>query len=166
MKTSIVTFALLVASPLLSFAGGNTSIVELAKVTSIKIEAERIIIVGSGMLRKRVMSDAEHANDTAFGQPALWFHAKVKNCEFEVIPYHLRSDVKGVPGPDPKNITPAMKAQSEKWWKGTLGRAKEIRVGDAITISFQREKMTITSVYITHIVGSGSMRVRKAAKDK
>jgi hypothetical protein len=166
MKTSIVTFALLIATSQLSFAGGNTSIVELDKVTSIKIEGERIIIVGSGMLRKRVMTDAEHANDTAFGQPALWFHAKVTNCEFEVIPYHLRSDVQGVPGPDPKDVTPEMKAQSEKWWKDTLASAKEIRVGDAITISYQREKMTITSVYITNIVGSGSLRVRKAEKDK
>ena len=166
MKTSLVTFALLIAAPQLSFAGGNTSIVELDKVASVKIDAERIIIVGSGMIRKRVMSDAEHANGSAFGQPALWFHAKVSDCEFEVIPYHSRSDVKGVPGTGPENITAESKAQSMKWWADTLVSAKEIRVGDAITIAYQREKMTITSVYVTNIVGSGSLTVRKGEKDQ
>jgi hypothetical protein len=37
-------------------------------------------------------------------------------------------------------------------------------VGDAITIGYQREKMTITSVYVTN-VGSGRLRVRKGEKD-
>ena len=120
MKTSLVTFALLIAMPQLSIAGGNTSIVELDKVTSIKIEAERIIIIGSGMLRKRVMSDAEHGDGTAFGQPTQLLYAKVTDCEFEVIPYHSRSDVQGVPGPDPKDITPELKAISMKWWADTL----------------------------------------------
>jgi hypothetical protein len=152
--------------PQLSIAGGNSSIVELDKVTSIKIEAERIIIVGSGMLRKRVMSDAEHGDRTAFGQPTQLLHAKVTDCEFVVIPYHNRSDVKGVPGPDPEDMTAEMKAQSMKWWADTLASAKEIRVGDAITIGYQREKMTITSVYVTKIVGSGSLRVRKGEKDQ
>ncbi len=88
------------------------------------------------------------------------------DCEFEVIPYHIRSDVKGVPGPDPENITPEMKARSMKWWAHTLARAKEVRVGDTITISYQREKMTITSVYVTNVVGSGGLTVRKAKKDQ
>ena len=165
MKTPLLTFVLLIATPQLSIAGGNTSIVELDNVSSIKIEAERIIIVGSGMLRKRVMSDAEHGDGTAFGQPTQLLYAKVTDCEFEVIPYHSRSDVKGVPGPDPKDFTLEMKAKSRRWWADTLASAKEIRVGDAITISYQRERMTITSVYVTNIVGSGSLRVRKGEHD-
>jgi hypothetical protein len=166
MKTSLLTFAFFSVTLFHSFAGGNTSIVELDKVTSIKIEAERIFIVGSGMVRKRVMSDAEHGNDSVFGQPAVWFHAKVTDCEFEVIPYHMRSDVEGVPGIDPENVTPEIKAKSMKWWAGTLAKAKEIRVGDAITIVYQREKMTITSVYVTNIVGSGSLSIRKGVKEQ
>jgi hypothetical protein len=67
--------------------------------------------------------------------------------------------VKGVPGPDPDKITPEEKAMSLKWWAGTLAKAKKIQAGDAITIGYQREKMTITSVYVTHIVGSGSLSI-------
>ena len=59
-----------------------------------------------------------------------------------------------------------MIAQSMKWWADTLVHAKKIKVGDALTIGYQREKMTITSVYVTHIVGSGSVRVSKPSKDK
>jgi hypothetical protein len=95
MKTYLLVFAFITATLQHSFAGGNTSIVELDKVTSITIEAERVIIVGSGMLKKRVMSDAKHGDGTAFGQPTQLLYAKVTDCEFEVIPYHIRSDVKG-----------------------------------------------------------------------
>ena len=59
MKTSLLVCALLFATLQNSRAGGNTSIVELHKVSSIKIEDERIVIVGNGMIRKRVLSDAE-----------------------------------------------------------------------------------------------------------
>ena len=157
MKTTLLTITVLIATISCSLAGGNTSIVDLDKVTSIKIEDQKITIVGSGMLRRRVMSDAEHGDSTAFGQPTQMLYAKVTECTFEIIPYHLRSDVQGVPGPDLDKITPAEKARSLKWWADTLAKAKTINPGDAITIGYQREKLTITSVYVTHIVGSGSL---------
>ena len=53
MKTPIIALSILLGSLQLSHAGGNSSVVELAEVTSIKIEAERIIIVGSGSLSVR-----------------------------------------------------------------------------------------------------------------
>jgi hypothetical protein len=165
MKTSLLIVTFLTAMLQLSFAGGNSSIVDLDKISSIKIEAERIIIVGSGMLRKRVMSDAEHGDSSVFGQPAQMLHAKVTDCEFEIIPYHKRSDVAGVPGSGPDHMSEEMKARSMKWWADTLAGAKEINVGDAITIGFQREKMTIISVYVTKVVGSGSVTHKKAMKE-
>ena len=51
-----------------------------------------------------------------------------------------------------------LKEKSKEWWAGTLANAKQIKEGDAVTIGFQREKMTITSVYVTNVVGSGSLR--------
>ena len=165
-KRTLLTLLAFITTLQVSLAGGNTSIVNLDKVSSIKIDAEKITVVGSGMLRKRVMSDAEHGNDNAFGQPAQWFHAKVTDCVFEIIPYHHRKDVEGVPGPDLDNLSPEEKKQSMTWWKDTLKSAQKIRVGDAITIGYQREKMTIVSVYVTHIVGSGSLRRQANAEDK
>jgi hypothetical protein len=159
MKTTILTLALITSLMQLTCAGGNTSVVDLKKISSIKIEENRITIVGSGMLRKRVMTDAAHGDSTCFGQPTQMLHAKVTDCIFEIVPYFVRSDLKGVPGPDPKNITPEIKAMSEKWWAGTLDVAKKIKVGDAIEIGYQREKMTLTSVYVTKIVGSGSLKI-------
>ena len=79
-----------------------------------------------------------------------------------MVPYHIGDDIEGVPGPSPKNMTPEMKAQSMKWWAGTLADAKKIKAGDAITIGFQREKMTITSVYVTHVIGSGSLMLKES----
>ena len=159
MKTTILTLALITSLMQLTCAGGNTSVVDLKKISSVKIEENRITIVGSGMLRKRVMTDAAHGDSTCFGQPTQMLHAKVTDCIFEIVPYFVRSDLKGVPGPDPKNLTPEIKAMSEKWWAGTLDVAKKIKVGDAIEIGYQREKMTLTSVYVTKIVGSGSLKI-------
>ncbi|MGJ8695583.1 MAG: hypothetical protein ACSHYF_04650 [Verrucomicrobiaceae bacterium] len=143
------------------FGGGNSSVVELDKVTSITIEEERVVIVGSGMLHKRIMSDAEHGDASAFGQPAQMVYAKVVDCTFEVVPYSSRRDVSGVPGADPDRLTEEQKARIKKWWEGTLADAREIQVGDAVTIGYQEEKMTITGVWVTHIVGAGSVKVRK-----
>ena len=159
MKTTILTLALITSLMQLTCAGGNTSVVDLKKISSIKIEENRITIVGSGMLRKRVMTDAAHGDSTCFGQPTQMLHAKVTDCIFEIVPYFVRSDLKGVPGPDPKNLTPEIKAMSEKWWAGTLDVAKKLKVGDAIEIGYQREKMTLTSVYVTKILGSGSLKI-------
>lgn len=159
MKLPILTLALITSLIQFACAGGNTSVVDLKKVSSIKIEENRITIVGSGMLRKRVMTDAAHGDSTCFGQPTQMLHAKVTDCIFEIVPYFIRSDLKGVPGLDPNTLTPEMKAMSEKWWAGTLDVAKNIKVGDAIEIGYQREKMTLTSVYVAKIVGSASLRI-------
>ncbi|MDB4802059.1 hypothetical protein OAG92_07400, partial [Akkermansiaceae bacterium] len=62
MKTIILTVSLITSLIQFSLAGGNTSVVDLDKVTSIKVEGNTITIVGSGMIRKRVASDAKHGD--------------------------------------------------------------------------------------------------------
>ena len=166
MKSYILTLVIITSLLQFVFAGGNTSLVDLKKVSSIKIEDHKITIVGSGMLRKRVMTDTAHGDSTCFGQPTQMLHAKVTDCVFEVVPYFVRDDLKGVLGPDSRNLTPEIKALSEKWWKGTLAVAKTIKIGDAIGIGYQSEKMTLTSVYVTKIVGSGSLNIKKVAQAK
>lgn len=161
MTKLILTASLIFAHVQLCLAGGNSSVVDLDKVTSIKIEENKITIVGTGMIRKRVMTDAKHGDSTCFGQPTQMLHAKVTDCTFEVVPYHVNDDLKGVPGPSPGNMTDEMKAQSMKWWAGTLASARKIKAGDAITIGYQREQMTLTSVWVSKIVGSGSLMIRK-----
>ena len=166
MKTILLSLVLFSTLLLQSMAGGNSSIVELDKVSSIKIEKDRITIIGTGMVRKRVFSNAEHGDATVFGQPAQMLHAKVIDCVFVVVPYHVNDALKGVPGPSPKNMTPEMIARSKKWWAGTLESANGIKVGDSITIGYQREQMTLTSVHVTRIIGSGSLRLRKKEEKK
>lgn len=138
-------------------AGGNSSIVNIT-VTSIAIEDRKITIKGSGMLQKRVMSDAEHGDASCFGQPAQMLYAKVQDAVFEVIPYHEGgTEITGVPMGRPNEEAIE---RSLKWWKGTLDSAKQIKVGDKLQIGYQRERMTISGVHVTHILGSGSLRVQ------
>ena len=166
MKTIIPTASLIFALLQFSFAGGNTSVVDLDKVTSIKIKENKITIVGSGMIRKRVASDAEHGDSSVFGQPAQMLHAKAVDCTFVIIPYHVNEKLEGVPGPSPRNMTEEMKAQSMKWWKGTLEAANKVEEGEALTIGYQREQMTFTSYFVSQIIGSGSLILPKKDEQK
>ena len=54
MKTLMLFLGLLVGSVQFALAGGNSSLVDLDKVKSIKIEKGKITIVGDGMVKKRV----------------------------------------------------------------------------------------------------------------
>ncbi|MEN8773830.1 MAG: hypothetical protein ABF379_07240 [Akkermansiaceae bacterium] len=166
MKIIILTVSLFTALIQFSFAGGNTSVVDLDKVISIKIEEHKITIVGSGMIRKRVASDAEHGDASVFGQPAQMLHAKAVDCTFVIVPYHVNDKLEGVPGPSPRNMTDEMKAQSMKWWKGTLETAKKVKEGEALTIGYQREQMTFTSYFVSQIKGSGSLILPKIDEQK
>ena len=55
----ILVLGFVLALPQLGLAGGNTSIVEIDKVSEIKIEKKRIIIKGSGVIKRRVLSTKE-----------------------------------------------------------------------------------------------------------
>ena len=166
MKTIILTVSLITSLIQFSLAGGNTSVVDLDKVTSIKVEGNTITIVGSGMIRKRVASDAKHGDASVFGQPAQMLHAKAVDCTFVIVPYHVNEKLKGVPGTSPRNMTDEMKTQSMKWWKGTLEVAKKIKEGEALTIGYQREQMTFTSYFVSQIIGSGSLILPKKDEQK
>lgn len=166
MKTLLPALALFFATLLQASAGGNTSLVDLEKVNSIRIEENKITIVGTGMIRKRVASDAKHGDASVFCQPAQMLHAKAIDCTFIVVPYHVNDDLKGVPGPSPRNMTDEMKAQSLKWWKGTLENAQKIKTGDSLRIGYQREQMVLTSYHVTKIVGSGSLILGKKEDEK
>ena len=161
MKTRLLTMGLIIGMLQVALAGGNSSIVEIEKVTSIKVEDGRIIITGDGMLTKRVMSDEGHGDSTAFGQPTQMLHARARDGEFEIVPYYSRSDVSGVPGGlrDGEEVPEEVKAKSQEHWESILATARQVKVGDAVTIGYQRDKMTITGVRVTHIVGAGSLRI-------
>ena len=45
-------------------------------------------------------------------------------------------------------------------------RTTLLTIGDKLQIGYQRERMTITSVYVTHIVGSGSLTVQNDSAKK
>lgn len=165
MKLLMLLFALLACSLQFVMAGGSSSLIKLHKVKSIKIEEDKITVVGDGMVRKRVFSDKEHEDTTVFGQSAQTQVTKVSDCTFEIVPYGTRDDIAGVPGGGP--ITPERKKRNELHFANLVARAKTINVGDEMSISYQRDRTTLLGYKITHIVGAGSLRkVPKVAKEE
>lgn len=158
MKTRILLLTFLLGSLQIALAGGNSSLVDLNRVTSVKIEEGKVTIVGDGIVRKRVFTDAEHDEVRIFGQPAQWQVTKVRECTFELVPYCSRSDVAGVPGGGPEDVTPEMQKMIDTQWAGILKTAKTIEAGDAVRIGYQRDRTILLGYKITHIVGEGSLR--------
>ena len=153
MKSLYVCLVSIFALPLFVLAGGNTSIVEIDKVSEIKIEERMITIKAGAVIRRRVMSTAEKSDTTVFGHPAQWIHAKVDNAVFVIVPY-FTPGIEGVPtGGHAKD---ELKRQSEELWKHTLAQAAQIKTGNAITIGYQGDQTTINGVRITEIIGFGS----------
>ena len=152
----LCALSLLLMAPLL-LAGGNTSIVELDKVTEIKVEAKKITIKGRGVVKRRIMSTLEKGDSTVFGQPAQWFHAKVDDAVFEVIPY-FAPGIRGVPtgGHSQEDL----KRLSAKWWVDTHAKGSQIKKGDRLTISYQGDVTTLNGVIVTKIVGYGGLVLR------
>ena len=63
-------------------------------------------------------------------------------------------EFEGVPsGPDREKA----RALSEKWWGWTLETARKLKAGDAVTIGYQSERLTIRGFVVTAITGAGSL---------
>ena len=153
MKSLFLCLCSIFALPLFVLAGGNTSIVEIDRVSEIKVEEKRITIKASAVIRRRVMSTAEKGDTTVFGQPAQWLHAKVDEAVFVVVPYDS-PDIEGVPTGG--HSEEELKQLSDTWWKDTIAKAAQIKVGDAVTIGYQGDQTTINGVRVTRIIGYGT----------
>jgi hypothetical protein len=158
MKTPLVVLCSIIALSQIVRAGGNTSIVQVGRVSEITIEDQRIIIKGNAVIKRRVLSAEEKGDTSVFGQPAQWLHAKVENAVFEVVPY-FTPGIEGVP--TGSNNEEELKRLSEEWWKSIHTAAKEIKVGDSVTIGYQGDRTTILGYRVTKIVGYGSVSVKE-----
>lgn len=155
MKTPLLSLCWLFALPVFCLAGGFTSKVEIEKVTEIKIEKNKITIKGDGIVKRRVISTAEKRDETVFGLPAQWLHAKAEDTVFEVVPY-FTPDIEGVSTGG--HSEEELKELSAKAWVKTLATAKEIKVGEKLAINYQGDRITINGYWITKVVGYGSIR--------
>jgi hypothetical protein len=62
-----------------------------------------------------------------------------------------------------EEIPEAARAQIRTHWDSLIAKAKQVKVGDAVSIGYQRDKITISGVHVTHIVGAGSLSITKGA---
>ena len=141
-------------------AGGNTSIVDISSVTSLKIEARKITIVGTGVVRFPVMTTAEHQtnSDKVFGQRVQWVYAKTTDGVFEVIPYNSRSDIEGVPTGG--HSDEELKALSVKFWAEAVETCKRIKVGDRITIGYEGDQRLLGGYRVKSATGWDSVTIQ------
>ena len=139
-------------------AGGLSSQAVIDEVREIVVEDGKVTIKGDGMISMRRMTSEEHGDSRVFGQPTQMVHARVRDGVFEIIPYFGRDEIKGVPTGG--HSQEELKALSDRQWEGLLKLAATIKVGDAITINYQRDRMVSTNFQVREVTGSGSVEVR------
>ena len=161
MKTCLnpvfLTLVGIIASASIVLGGGNTSIVHLSEVHSVKVEPEKITIIGTGHVELRIMTDREPATSSVFGQPAQLVRAITTRGTFELIPYFSDPKIKGVPtgGHDADEL----KRQSKQWWEEMKEGYASVRAGDSVTIGYQEDQITISEFRIQRIIGAGSLTI-------
>ena len=157
LNTIFLTLIGLFASASIVLGGGNTSIVHLSEVHSVKIEPRKITIVGSGYVEFRVMTDLETATSNVFGQRAQQVRAKTSRGTFEIIPYFSDPEINGVPTGG--HAAEELRQLSEKWWVEMQAAYASIRVGDVVTIGYQEDRTTLSEFQVQKITGAGSVSV-------
>lgn len=115
MKPIVLTIIGFLTSLSIVLGGGNTSVVHLTEVHSVKVEPEKITIVGTGYVELRIMTDREPATSSVFGQPAQLVRARTTRGTFEIIPYSSDPEIKGVPTGD--HGADELKKLSKQWWE-------------------------------------------------
>jgi hypothetical protein len=145
------------ASVSLVLGGGNTSVVHLSEVHSMKIEPEKITIIGTGYVEMRIMTDRQFAASEVFGRPAEMVRSITTRGTFEIIPYFSNSEINGVPtgGHDRDEL----RKLSEQWWKETEKTSANFRPGDSVTIGYQEDRITISEFQVKTILGAGSLTI-------
>lgn len=156
----LFTLALAIFTTQWAQAGGNTSIVEISSVTSVKIEEQKITIVGTGVVRFPVMTTTEHQthSDEILGQKIQWVYAKTTSGVFEIIPYFSRDDIEGVGTGG--HASQELKTLGAKWWAEAVETCKRIKAGDRITIGYQGDLRLIGGYQVKSAVGWGSVTIR------
>ncbi len=146
----------------LLLGGGNTSVVHLSVVHSVKVEPAKITIIWTGYVELRVMTDGEPATSSVFGQPAQLVRAKTTRGTFEIIPYSSNPEIKGVPTGG--HSSDELKKLSAQWWKEMKERYASVRAGDSVTIGYQEDRITISEFQIQGIIGAGTLTVTSKSK--
>lgn len=157
MKPILLTIVGLLASISIVLGGGNTSVVHLTEVHSVKVEPEKVTIIGTGHVELRIMTDRKPATSSVFGQPAQLVHARTTRGTFEIIPYFSNPEVKGVPTGG--HNSDELKKLSKQWWEEMKERYASVRAGDSVTIGYQQDRITISEFQIQKIIGAGSLTV-------
>ncbi len=124
---------------------------------SIKVEPEKITIVGTGYVELRIITDNKAAKSGAYGQPADLVRARTARGIFEIIPYFSNPDIVGIPtgGHD----TEELKKLSKQLWKEKSESYAKVREVDSLVISFQEDRIILSRFEIQKITGAGSVTI-------
>ena len=142
-------------------AGGLSSIAQIAEVHSVRMEENKVCIVGTGFLEFRAMTDAESQTEDSqvFGQPAQVVRIRADRATFTIIPYFSDSEIRGVPAGGLSNEE--LEGLSRKWWADFLPTYRRIQTGDRITIGFQEDRIVLTGFQVESVVGAGSVTIEE-----
>ena len=155
LKWSIVS---LIACFQMVLGGGSSSTVHLESIDSVAIEEGQITFTGDAMvsLRMRTTKEYQTAERTVYGQPVQLAQVLSEKGSFSVVPY-FSENLNGVPTGG--HSREDLKKMSLEQWTQLLIAVKKIKTGDAVTITYQAQEVTLSDLFVTKMIGWGGVRV-------
>lgn len=135
-----------------------TSVAELSNIRSIKIEDDKITIVGDGVFHSRMVT-TEANKDSNFvigGQPSIQYTTQANETQFVVTPYTLPGYGE-IPEED-QQAWDETNAMFQKLWEDNLAAVKLLKESGKVTLIFQMEEIRFVSGNLASVEGSGMIQ--------
>jgi len=132
--------------------------VELTKIRSVTVEDDKIVIVGDGVFRSRLVTTEEEKDSDYVinGKPSAEYVAAVKSVKFVLTPYKS-TKIKPTFTREVRNQVEQANQYMESVWKRTTERAKKLKVGEKVKFSIQGGEVIFNYGRLVSVKGTGSM---------
>ena len=156
MKT--IFFAILLLVPVSSIQAKMISKVDLTKIHSVKVEDDKIVIIGDGVFQSRMVT-TEEGKDSNFviqGQPSIAYKAQGHSVKFVITSHKLLK----IPVNSPKKDHDSVKAYNQQItqkWKRSVELAKQLKKGEVVSFAIKGEEVILRNGRLVSVSGSGSI---------
>ena len=132
--------------------------VNLIKIHSVKVEDDKIVIIGDGVFQSRMVT-TEEGKDSNFviqGKPSVAYKAQGYSIKFVISSHRLLT----IPVDSPQKDQESVKSYNEQItqkWNRSVTLAKQLKTGGGVSFAIKGEEVIFRNGKLISVSGSGSI---------
>lgn len=132
--------------------------VDLTTVRSVAVEGNKIIIIGDGVFRSRMVTTEEgkNSNFVIQGQPSVKYKAQGYSVKFIITPHSLLGISENSPEEDKKSVR-AYNERITKEWERSIVLAKQLKKGGEVSFFIRGGEVVFNNGRLILVSGSGNI---------